>query len=358
MADKYQRWNDWAPRYIADFMHDFGLPDWAAAAFPGNFAAESGYFNLLQEIKPLVPGSRGGYGHAQWTGPRRLTFERWLARKGWKADSYEGNASYAIRELKGWEPGLDYRHIITKLKAATSLENAVWIVGKYYEGPAKLNTAPREKAAKEALALYRANPVKATVWPDDKEPTMPDTGGKVVVVPPETKVAQPAIGSIVLQGAFGGVVTAFVAMMQAFDSALGWNQTPVFWTAVGGLLSALWVVYGRLSSNAQPVTWTEKGAREVAVERTVAEGSTVSPSTVGGPVVSPVPIATPPLVPQVPAMTDMPAQQVFAELPSLLNGLLGVATIAAPQLAALIKVGQALSQANLTPPTPPPPPRQ
>src|SRR5215216_2376095 len=101
MADRYQRWNDWAPRYIADLMHDFGLQDWQAAAWPGNFAAESGYFNSIQEINPLVSGSAGGFGHAQWTGVkdppgiekdgRRIRFIRWLQKKGWDVNSYEGN---------------------------------------------------------------------------------------------------------------------------------------------------------------------------------------------------------------------------------------------------------------------------
>jgi hypothetical protein len=52
MADKYERWNKWAPRYIADLMKDFGLTISRLRRFPGNFAAESGYFNSLQEKDP------------------------------------------------------------------------------------------------------------------------------------------------------------------------------------------------------------------------------------------------------------------------------------------------------------------
>jgi hypothetical protein len=189
MADKYQRWNDWAPRYIADLVKDFGFTPEQAAAFPGNFAAESGYFNLLQELNPLIRGSRGGYGHAQWTGPRRLTFERWLARKGWKADSYEGNYSYAFRELKGYEPGLDYRKVAEMVKTATSLDNATWRVAKYYEAPAVINLEPRVKAAREALALYRKNPAAPTVWATDVEEVVPmPTPTPPVPVPPAPNI--------------------------------------------------------------------------------------------------------------------------------------------------------------------------
>jgi hypothetical protein len=34
MADKYERWNNWAPQYIKRLMDDFKLVDFQAAAFP------------------------------------------------------------------------------------------------------------------------------------------------------------------------------------------------------------------------------------------------------------------------------------------------------------------------------------
>src|SRR3954467_5593307 len=99
MADKYERWNKWAPLYVSKMMKDFGLTDFQAAAFPGNFAAESGYFNDLQEKEPFVPGSKGGWGHAQWTGPRRTAFELWLHKSGHDVNSFEGNYGMVFREL-------------------------------------------------------------------------------------------------------------------------------------------------------------------------------------------------------------------------------------------------------------------
>jgi hypothetical protein len=155
LADKYERWNKWAPRYIADLMKDFGLTDFQAAAFPGNFAAESGYFNELQEKDPLVSGSKGGRGHAQWTGPRRKTFEAWLKRSGHDVDSYEGNYSMVFRELKS---AYYDRVVLEPLKKAKNLEEAVKIVGKYYEAPEVLNMKPRLKGAQEALDLYHKLP--------------------------------------------------------------------------------------------------------------------------------------------------------------------------------------------------------
>src|SRR5215207_9929219 len=174
MADKYERWNKWAPQFIADLVHDFGFTPEQAAGFVGNFPAESAYFNDIIEDGAIARGMPGGTGFAQWTGARRKTFEAWLKRKGWSAESYEGNYSYLFRELKGYEPrsltGL-VPNLIDIIKAASSPENAAWRVAKYFEKPQHINVAPRAKAAKEALDLYRKNPVLPTKWATDiKEP--------------------------------------------------------------------------------------------------------------------------------------------------------------------------------------------
>jgi hypothetical protein len=143
MADKFQRWNDWAPRYIADLMKDFGLKDWQAAAFPGNFAAESSYFNDIIEDGAIAKGWAGGTGHAQWTAVRRRLAEAfWRNKKGWngKADgawgpnTYEGNYSYLWRELSGNEPSVKHlASVIRMIKATSTPEEAAYIVGKYFE---------------------------------------------------------------------------------------------------------------------------------------------------------------------------------------------------------------------------------
>src|SRR5215207_2620315 len=175
MADKYERWNKWAPQFIADLVHDFGFTPEQAAGFVGNFAAESAYFNDIVEDGAIAKGWAGGTGFAQWTGPRRKTFEAWLKKKGWKADSYEGNYSYLYRELKGLEKSADHAYVVPIVKASSSAENAAWRVAKYFERPAVINTGPRAKAALEALALYRKNPVPATKWTTDKDEAVTPT---------------------------------------------------------------------------------------------------------------------------------------------------------------------------------------
>ena len=66
---------DKAPGVMRALIADFDLAVGDAAAVLGNLGHECGGFRLMQEQKPTVPGSRGGYGWAQWTGPRRRKFE-------------------------------------------------------------------------------------------------------------------------------------------------------------------------------------------------------------------------------------------------------------------------------------------
>jgi hypothetical protein len=120
---------------------------------PRKFCGGVGYFNSLQEKDPTVAGSKGGWGHAQWTGPRRVTFEAWLKRSGHDVDSYEGNYTMVFRELKS---AYYDRVVLEPLKKAKNLEDAVKIVGKYYEAPAVLNMAPPQGRSGSAGPLPQA----------------------------------------------------------------------------------------------------------------------------------------------------------------------------------------------------------
>lgn len=99
-------------RLVTDLMADFGLSRGAAAGVVGSLAHESADFKIMQEIEPTVPGSRGGYGYAQWTGPRRKEFESWVEAEGLDIDSYEANYGNLKRELLNTSEG----KVVDKLK--------------------------------------------------------------------------------------------------------------------------------------------------------------------------------------------------------------------------------------------------
>jgi hypothetical protein len=84
--------NQIAPQLMSRLQSDYGLTREQAAGFVGNLAHESGGFGTLQEVKPIIPGSRGGYGYAQWTGPRRRAYEAWTGERGMDPASFEAKS--------------------------------------------------------------------------------------------------------------------------------------------------------------------------------------------------------------------------------------------------------------------------
>lgn len=112
-------------------MADLGLRDIHAAAIAGNLGFESGELDDLQEQAPLVPGSRGGYGWAQWTGPRRTDFEAWCRNRGWKPSEDRANYGFLVQELKTTQA-----KSLTQTKKTTTIEAATFTFGYFFERPA------------------------------------------------------------------------------------------------------------------------------------------------------------------------------------------------------------------------------
>jgi len=80
-----------------------GLPPHVADGFVMNFQSESGLRPDINEVSPVVPGSRGGYGLAQWTGPRRRELEDFAAQRGVPASDMNAQLDFLMTELQGPE---------------------------------------------------------------------------------------------------------------------------------------------------------------------------------------------------------------------------------------------------------------
>lgn len=126
------RTNYIAARLATDLQRDFGLTYEQALGVVGNLAHESGGFNTLQEISPLVAGSRGGYGYAQWTGPRRRNFERYARDNNLDPASYEANYGFLKHEI---ETDPYERRQFMRVKQAKTAEEATRIVSENYLRP-------------------------------------------------------------------------------------------------------------------------------------------------------------------------------------------------------------------------------
>lgn len=127
---------DAGKRLMRDLMRDFDLTKEQAAGVVGNLDYETGGFKFMQEIKPIVPGSKGGYGFAQWTGSRRVAFEEYAAANKLDPSSYEANYGFLKHELANTSEG----DIMADLRSTDTADAAAILFSKEFLRP-KAETA-------------------------------------------------------------------------------------------------------------------------------------------------------------------------------------------------------------------------
>jgi len=88
-----------APQVIRRLSSDLGITPQQAAGIVGQLGYESAGLQAINEQNPVVPGSRGGFGWAQWSGPRRRQFEAWAADNGMDMNTPEANYGFLKYEL-------------------------------------------------------------------------------------------------------------------------------------------------------------------------------------------------------------------------------------------------------------------
>jgi Phage tail lysozyme len=123
---------------------------WGAVA---NLQAESGLDPGINEINPVVEGSRGGFGLNQWTGPRRRAFEAYMAERGLPLDDVEGQMDFTFHEF-----GTTEQAAYDKIRAAETPEEAAYAYSKAFLRPGHDNTDYRMRTA-AGMAGGEYNPV-------------------------------------------------------------------------------------------------------------------------------------------------------------------------------------------------------
>lgn len=118
-----------------------GLPEHVADGFLMNFKDESGLNPGLNEVAPIVPGSRGGFGLAQWTGPRRVGLEQYAAKLGKPVSDINTQLDYLSDELKGSEASAGNAILATKTPG-----EAAATIARSFLRPAPENLARRVAA--------------------------------------------------------------------------------------------------------------------------------------------------------------------------------------------------------------------
>ncbi len=142
-----------APGIMAQLIRDFAITPEDAAAILGNLGHESAGLATLQEIKPTVAGSRGGYGWAQWTGPRRRAYEAYCKRTGKNPASDDANYAYLFVELRGIEGS--EKAAIGKLTKAVGLDAKVEAFEKAFLRAGVKHYPSRKQWAAIAMDAWR-----------------------------------------------------------------------------------------------------------------------------------------------------------------------------------------------------------
>lgn len=187
-----------------DLQKDFGLTEAQAAGVVGSLAHESAGFQTLQELAPVVPGSRGGFGYAQWTGPRRRAFEEYVAANGLDPNSYEANYGFLAHELKNTPEG----KVLRGLRNAASADDATQVFTAQFLRPGIVHLDSRIRWARGVAA-------------GNVEPVAPGAGGPVV--PQQYTLAASGVLSDPKTYQFRSGVDAS-GVTVPLDRATGWDE--------------------------------------------------------------------------------------------------------------------------------------
>ncbi len=186
--------NKWSVVFVERLMKDFEISLLSSIAIVGNAGQESGGFKSLQEKKPVVKGSRGGYGIMQWTGPRRVAYESYCERNNLDPVDMESNYKFLFVELKGEEG-----RVLPKLEAVSFLEQKVEVFMKGFLRPGIPHLQSRVEWARR---VQRA-------WDKAHPEHMPETASPPVVIPkPEVKTEDEGSG--------------LLGVLKVILKALGW----------------------------------------------------------------------------------------------------------------------------------------
>ena len=118
------------PQTIIAGLVQRGLPLHVAQGIAANMMAESRLDPGINELAPLVPGSRGGFGLNQWTGPRRRALEAAAEQRGVPVNDLGFQLDFTLEELQGPE-----RRSMNALSGAQDAETAARIFSEQFLRP-------------------------------------------------------------------------------------------------------------------------------------------------------------------------------------------------------------------------------
>lgn len=201
--------------YIPRFMKDTNTTLIQASGVFGNIGTETGGFKFLQEIKPVVKGSAGGYGWQQWTGVRRRKYLTWCKNNYLDPATDEANYRYLVKESTTDElASLEGLRKTTTLKAATE----TWMLRNLRPGVQHLDS--RLNYATQAYNAVKDSKLGETAG-----------AGAVIIGGTATAAQQtdPNLGIWILVGTLvlAGLVWFFISQVKNTETHTPIEYTPI-----------------------------------------------------------------------------------------------------------------------------------
>lgn len=125
-----------------------GASEPVAKGIVANMRAESGLNPGINELRPVVKGSRGGYGLNQWTGPRRRQYEAFAKERGKDFSDVETQLDFTFWEFQNTE-----KRAWEALQGATTAEQAAIIYSNKFLRPGVPHLSKRRQYARELDGL-------------------------------------------------------------------------------------------------------------------------------------------------------------------------------------------------------------
>jgi hypothetical protein len=143
-------------------LRERGLSDAAAKGIIANMIHESRLNPGINEKKPMIPGSRGGYGLIQWTGTRRTALEAEAQRLNVPVSDINFQLDYLVNELKTTEIQSYNRMLQTNdpVKAAEifyAYNLRPSVEGKIVDANTRVKNFPRTARYTDAIRLANTN---------------------------------------------------------------------------------------------------------------------------------------------------------------------------------------------------------
>jgi hypothetical protein len=201
-------YEDRAVWLISKLLPDF--PQWGpldAYAVAGNLGGES-VIQMIQEGGQTPP--HGGFGLAQWTGPRRTQFTSYCARTGRSPTAMRSGYDFLFTELKG-----AYAKVVSQVAVAPDLAAKVLAFEQHYEMAGVPRIGDRLLYAHRAQKAWESHaPAVPTPTPSVPTPPAP-TQPPVIIPPPATPSPAPEGSAMFNIGSLIGLISEAPSIIES-----------------------------------------------------------------------------------------------------------------------------------------------